>query len=78
MLKQANALAKKTMFWCNMLKIIPALNQSNGGHSRPVSSWCNPYTAPPQKIILIRLCNWWIKNNFSLPKYWISLKCNLV
>ena len=47
MKEQADTLTVKTMFWCNMLKIIPALNQSNGGNSRPVSSWVNPYTGPP-------------------------------
>lgn len=47
MKEQPNTLDVKTMFWCNMLKIIPALNQSNGGHSKPVSSWCNPFTGPP-------------------------------
>ena len=49
----------------------------HGGHSRPVSSWVNPYTGPPKDIPnIIRMMNWWIKNNFALPKYWISLKCN--
>lgn len=52
-------------------------NASHGGHSRPVSSWCNPFTGPP-KNSLIFIKNWWTKNNFALPKYWISLKCNLV
>jgi hypothetical protein len=47
MKEQPNTLDVKTMFWCNMLKIVPALNQSNGGNSRPVSSWCNAYTGPP-------------------------------
>lgn len=49
----------------------------HGGHSRPVSSWCNPFTGPP-KMNLIRMMNWWTNNNYALPKYWISLKCNPV
>jgi len=47
MKEQARTHTVKTMFWCNMLKMIPSLNQTNGGHSRPVSSWCNPFTGPP-------------------------------
>lgn len=48
----------------------------HGGHSRPVSSWVNPYTGPPKNQQIILLLNWWVKNNFALPKYWIGLKCN--
>ena len=24
---------------------------TNGGHGRPVTNWCNPYTAPPVVFI---------------------------
>jgi hypothetical protein len=37
----------KTLFWLNMVKIITKPSLTNGGHGRPVSNWCNPYTAPP-------------------------------
>ena len=30
-----------------MVKIITKSSIINGGHGRPVTNWCNPYTAPP-------------------------------
>ena len=38
---------RKTMFWCNMLKAIPAQNYSVGFFGISMSSWPNPETAPP-------------------------------
>ena len=37
----------KTLFWLNMVKLITKASLTNGGHGRPVTNWCNPYTAPP-------------------------------
>ena len=47
-------------------------NSNNGGHSRPVSSWCNPFTGPPLKSLLMNF-NWWLIKTFTLPKYYIRL-----
>ena len=38
---------QKTMFWCNMLKIIPQICTTNSGNGKKPSSWGNPETAPP-------------------------------
>ena len=49
-------------------------NNASGFFGIAVSSWCNASNYPPSFKSLN--FNWWVKNNFALPKHWISLKCN--